>query len=138
MDLGKPHVTSAFDTLFGKNLPHILENIFFSLDYDTLNSCKRVNRTWRGLFVTARYKRELDEKLIEKKNYERKLFLASKRGNAEEVKRLISTHMLTVNFLVNFNMSIGDSESTPLIGACAEGHNEVIQILEVLHFNIQE
>ena len=125
MDLGKPFVPSAFNTLFRKNVPHILENIFFSLDYDSFNSCMRVNRTWRGLFGTARYSEKLDEKLIEKKICERKLFFASKDGNGEEVKRLINAHMLNVNF----RMPIRDSESTPLIGACAEGHNEVVQVL---------
>ena len=136
MDYGKTFVPSAFDTLFGKNVPHILEIIFFSLDYNSYNSCMRVNRTWRGLFGTARYSEKLDEKLIEKKIYERKLFDASRKGNAEEVKRHINAHMLTVNFrmpicdsgMVWYGIPY-DTESTPLIGACAEGHNEVVQVL---------
>ena len=114
---------SAFDTLFLRSVPHILEKIFFSLDYKSFKTCMSVNKTWRDLHATARYKKELAKMLIEKNNNEKKLYSASRDGNAEEVRRLIYTHMVNVNF------EMGQSQSTPLIEASKRGHNKVIRIL---------
>ena len=96
-------VPSAFDTFFTRNVPHILENIFFSLDYKSFKTCMRVNTAWRTLFSTARYQRKLEEKLREKMENEKKLFCASKDGKSEEVRRLINDYMVEVNFAVGQN-----------------------------------
>ena len=39
----------AFDKVLSKNVPHILEKIFFSLDYNSFISCQDVCNTWNGL-----------------------------------------------------------------------------------------
>ena len=39
----------AFGTLFTRNVPHILERIFLSLDYYSFNECLNVNKAWNGL-----------------------------------------------------------------------------------------
>ena len=45
-----------FDTLLTKYVPHILENIFFSLDYKSFKSCLQVNRKWKELIMSEAYK----------------------------------------------------------------------------------
>ena len=111
MEPGENGIPSAFDTLFKRNVPHILENIFFNLDYKSFTTCKNVNKTWKELFLTERYQRELKEKHIEKNKNEEKLYNATKEGNAEEIKRLICDHMVDVNF------EVGLHQLTPLIEA---------------------
>ena len=49
----------AFDTLFAKNVPHILEKIFLSLDHKSFRQCREVCQTWKKLLSTESYlKRE--------------------------------------------------------------------------------
>ena len=38
--------TSAFDLLFQRSVPHILEKIFLSLDYKTFKACHKVCAAW--------------------------------------------------------------------------------------------
>ena len=45
----------AFDTIFTKSVPHILEKIFFSLDYASYKSCCEVNKTWNDLLTSKWY-----------------------------------------------------------------------------------
>ena len=47
----------AFDTLFSKSVPHILEKIFFSLDYASFKNCLEVCSEWNGLLTTKQYQR---------------------------------------------------------------------------------
>ena len=123
MELGESCDPSAFDTLFERNVPHILENIFFSLDYKSFKTCMVVNKTWRELLTTARYQKELKEMLIEKTKNEEKLHFASEEGEAEEVRRLVHNHAVDVNF------EMGQDQRTPLIEAAREGHAEIVKTL---------
>ena len=45
-----------FVTLFSTNFPHIFENIFFSLDYDSYKNCMKVNSEWADVLTSERYK----------------------------------------------------------------------------------
>ena len=45
----------AFDKLFTKSVPHILEKIFFSLDFKSFNTCMDVSKTWRDLLTSDSY-----------------------------------------------------------------------------------
>ena len=123
MDLGKNYDPCAFDTLFRINVPHILEKIFFSLDYKSFKKCKEVNKTWRGLLSTASYQKESEKIIIEEKKNGMKLGIAAHDGKTEEVRSLISSHNVDVNF------EYGKYYSTPLVEAAAKGHNEIVQIL---------
>ena len=78
MKMGGSSVTSAsFDTLFAKNVPHVLEKIFFSLDFKSFTTCMKVDTTWRDLLRTPRYEKELDRMRIERDNLEEKLYYAA-------------------------------------------------------------
>ena len=43
------------NALFSKNVPHILEKIFFSLDYESYKICLEVNSEWKELLTSERY-----------------------------------------------------------------------------------
>ena len=47
--------SSAFDKLFNTNVPHVLEKIFFSLDYESFKACHEVCRGWKELLSTANF-----------------------------------------------------------------------------------
>ena len=121
---------ASFDTLFAKNVPHVLEMIFFSLDFKSFKTCMKVDTTWRDLLGTPRYEKELDRMRIEKDDNEARLYSASKQGDAEEVKRLIYNHMVDVNFKMKiYEPRPPTFNTSPLAAASHNGHNEVIQIL---------
>ena len=40
---------SHFEILLRRNVPHILENILFSLDYESFKACFEVSSTWHNL-----------------------------------------------------------------------------------------
>ena len=70
MAADKTTVFGYFQPLFNKNVPHILEKIFFSLDYDSFISCQDVCNTWNGLFSSALYNTRSKKLLFEKNKRE--------------------------------------------------------------------
>ena len=74
MDAGKSTVPSNIDILFKKYVPHILEKIFFSLDYESYKRCIKVNSTWKNLLQSESYQRKAkalfhDQISEEERNY---------------------------------------------------------------------
>lgn len=66
--------TYGFDTLFNElNVPHILENIFFSLDYDSFKACQKVNSVWKQCLSSDKYQSKSKEMLMEKEKNEENL-----------------------------------------------------------------
>ena len=125
MEAGEPACTFyGFDTLLSKNVPHILEKIFFALDYESFKTCHEVSRTWNELLTSAsfvtRAKNEFYEDILED---EKKLFTASVEGDAEEVERLL------LSGIVDVNCRGGYYSSTPLYEAADRGNTDVVQLL---------
>ena len=88
----------GFSTLFIKSVPHILEKIFFSLDYKSFKTCTEVNNAWKELLTSESFivrGRELFQDEILKD--EKTLLDASERGESDRVRRLLSTGMVDVN-----------------------------------------
>ena len=48
----------AFDMLFTRSVPNILEKIFLSLDYNSFKACLEVSKAWKGLLVSESFKRK--------------------------------------------------------------------------------
>ena len=148
----------AFDILFTKNVPHILEKIFLSLDYESYKKCLKVKNTWKDLLTSEAYQRK--GKLVyhdDISNDAKKLWHDSQRGNTEKVRELLSTGMMDVNFwagyvsrrfgetalLFHFSVvKIGGEESfhgslkmrsrlysSPLYEAADNGHGAVVELL---------
>ena len=59
----------TFTPLFNKNVPHILETIFFYLDYDSFIASRWVCLTWYKLLFSKKYKKKLREKRLKKIGY---------------------------------------------------------------------
>ena len=117
-------VPCGLEDLFSRGMWHILEKIFFSLDYKSYKKCLGVNKVWHELLTSESYQRKgksvfHDELLKE----EHKLHDAMYHGDAHEVRRLISTKMLDVNCVKGWDAS------TPLSEAACNGHYEIIQLL---------
>ena len=114
----------AFDMFFTRNVPHILEKIFFSLDYESYKTCLEVSNDWIELLTSESYRRKAktmfkNEILKDEKN----LWKAARDGKIEEVTRLLSGGMLDIN-CVN-----GSSAATPLWHASYNGHKNVAILL---------
>ena len=132
---------SPFDSLFSKNVPHILEKIFFSLDYESFKNCLQVSKDWKEQLASELFQRKgksvFNEELFLD---EGKLIKASRDGIQDEVKRLLSSVMLDVNCKYGprsckdgprgpGSTSLRWPGSTPLHQAAFYGRNFVVQIL---------
>ena len=74
MEAGKSVGQCAVEMLFSRNVPHILEKIFFSLDYESFQTCFKVNSAWNELLSSESCQRKSNKMLIEKYQDEKKLF----------------------------------------------------------------
>ena len=117
----------AFDTLFDKHVPHILEKIFFYVDYEAFKTCLEVNSSWNGLLKSDSFQKKAkilfrDEILKD----ERKLMQASEKGITEEVRRVLSGGFVDVNYK---SLHCESLNFTPLSIAALRGRNDVVQLL---------
>ena len=125
MAKGKVAGLGTFDTLFNKSVPHILEKIFSSLDYDSFMMCRKVCKVWYELLSTQSYKK-ITEKLKEKKEEnEERLCLAASNGNVEEI-----TYLLSEGVDINCNrFKEKKFRLTPLHFAALRRHQDVVRLL---------
>ena len=96
---------SAFGKLFKTYVPHILEKIFFSLDYESFKVCHEVCEAWNGLLSNELMKEKAKKILMENGD---KLRHATEEGNADEVRGFLSAGMVDVdvNELDNYHFPI--------------------------------
>ena len=127
----------GFDTLLTKNVPHIIEKIFLSLDYQSFKRCQVVSNKWSQLLTSDSLKAKA--KSVFYGEISEELFDAcigecdhddcdcesecdhgdiECEGNADEVKRLLSSGMVDVNCMMSLDIG-GDGvcERTPLNAA---------------------
>lgn len=126
MSGGESSGSCAFDTLFKMQVPHILEKIFLSLDYDSFKECMEVNSTWKALLKSESYLKKgkalFREEISEDVD---QLFDASKLGRTDEVRSILSSGMVDVDtggqsaYLVR----------APLHLAAMNGHADVVKVL---------
>ena len=115
----------AFDVLFTKSVPHILEKIFLSLDYDSFKKCINVSKVWNELLTSETFKRNAKYVFQEEiGNEQKKLFNDTCDGNTEGVRKLLSNWMLNVNNWIS--PAFG---STLLHMPAQNGHKDVVQLL---------
>ena len=115
--------TSSSYVLFTKNVPHILEKIFLSLDFESYKTCLEVSSTWKRLLTSESItKRAKDVFHDDIQKDQKKLYHASGEGNAKEVKRFLFPGMLDVNCIVR-------AYGTPMCMASSWGHSNVVQLL---------
>ena len=110
---------TGFDKLLNKNVPHILEKIFLSLDYDSFMKCHKVCNAWSELLGTESFKKRSkalyqDEMVVD-------LFKATVAGNIKEVTRLLA---------IGININVIKDHSTPLMMAVStRSHIDVVKLL---------
>ena len=120
MEAQKTMGQCGFDKLFTKSVPHILEKIFFSLDYASFKTCMEVNTVWHELLTSESLKR-LGKSMF-REDIERELWHAVGLGNEQEVRRVLSCGMVDVNCTDKNNC-------TPLLFAVEKGFKDVVQLL---------
>ena len=122
----------AFNILLKRNVPHILEQIFFSLDYESFKKCLEVNKYWKEFLRSVLFQKKTTfvyEKGI--RNDEKKLIDTSKAGNADEVGRLLSSGLVDVNCLSIESVRVYRKiyRVTPVCAAARMGHINVVKLL---------
>ena len=110
-----------FDKLFTKSVPHVLEKIFFSLDYASFEKCSVVSVAWNE-FLTSRRIQKLG-KYVFRKEIERKLWRQLKYDNTSEILKIISSGMVDVNCKDDVY------QWTPMHCAAYNDNKKVVQIL---------
>ena len=126
--------TSAFGILTSISVPHILEEIFFSLDYVTFKSCMQVNTVWRNLLRSEQYQSRAKSKYDEE--IERELMMASSTGHLKRVKLILSIFMVDIDYIgkIQVRTRLVDRiytvhQPTFLCQASLGGHIDVVNFL---------
>ena len=89
----------AFNQLMTKNVPHILEKVFLSSDYQSFKNCLKVNNEWRGLLTSERFMSEAKSTFeSDISEDEKKLLIAARQDNSQDIERLLSSGLVDVNF----------------------------------------
>ena len=113
---------SPFDKIFTRNVPHILETIFFYLDYESYLKCMGVRNTWKKILLSDSFKKRAKKLYMpEILKDEEKLRYLSFTGNSDAVYKIISCGLVDVN-------SENERGMTPLLYALV-GPDEVIKML---------
>ena len=132
MAQGKNSNLGAFGKVFDKNVPHILESIFFSLDYDSFMVCHDVCSAWKYLFTSDSFKDGAVKLLAEKIRLEEMLYNSVESGNIEEVNHLLS---IRVDPNCRTLVEYWNSGITPLYQAAFLGHKDIVKALIVAGAN---
>ena len=133
--------TSAFDLLFQRSIPHILEKIFLSLDYKTFKACHKVCAAWAETLASKPFRKKAISVYAEKASLDQdllmdviKLCIAMVSRNTERMRQLIACEIFRkacVNPLTLVKTQIGRSQFSvaPLHYAAGYGHADVVKVL---------
>ena len=121
MDAEETMDLCAFDKLFKVNVPHILEKIFFYLDLDSFLNCSKVNKDWKQLLASEAFRKK--GKTVYHKAISKKVWFAARDGYDENVRTLLSTGMVDVNYRWYAFLA------TPLHIAVRRGQTKVVHLL---------
>ena len=121
-----------FDRLITKNVPHIHEKIFFSLDYESFKKCLEVSKSWNDLLTSEHFLRMGKSLFCE--DIQNDILLAVEEGNVAMARRVLSTFMVDINFIRRFTSQgvvshFKAGKVSPLMLAALHGHNDVAQLL---------
>ena len=119
--------------LFTKNIPHVHEKIFLSVDYASLKSCQRVCKAWRELLTSEPFQRKVESVYPEEVKRERilreeNLLRFAKEGDEEKVGFLLAIGV-DPNCKITIIKIYGEDKCMPLIEAAGGGHAGVVRLL---------
>ena len=113
--------------LFTNNVPHIFEEIFLHLDSQTFKNCRVVCKSWNDILSRESFRRKAVKILTENN---RKLWCASKRGNIDEVKRILLKGMVEIdNHRDKYCVGSSLCYATSLKIASCHGNKNVVHLL---------
>ena len=118
---------NGFDLLFAKNVPHILENIFFSLDYVSFKTCYKVSKVWDEFLSSQSCQKLLEKMLMKKNKNEKKLRAALFTRNFQKSSKLVK--LISNAGWIDFNSLKLWNQGTPLMDAIFRGHKDVVKVL---------
>ena len=126
--MGEIKVPCTFETLFAKNVPHILETIFFSLDLRSFEKCQEVSNSWRDFLRSESFQKKAKSVAESQsvKDEEEKLYNASCDGEAGMAQKHLSSPWVNVNCMPYSGVL---ANSAPLHIASRKGHKDVVKIL---------
>jgi len=146
MDTASP---CQYGALLPSNFPHIMEQIFLLMDYESFKICFEVCKPWRELLMSDSLQRKAKHAfsayiVVE----EEKLVWAARHGKTELIKKLLSTKLLDINCSrypaiisqLDDDYDEDDEEnddddyrlydrSTPLFEAVDNGHADAVGLL---------
>ena len=108
---------SAFNKLFKTDVPHILEKVFFSLDYESYKKCHEVCKAWNRLLSSQPNINKARKMLMENGQ---KLKKAKEEDNKNEFRRVLSMGMVDVNC---------EGKEKYLSWAVMRGHHTIVKEL---------
>ena len=120
---------NAFDKIFARSVPHIVEKIFLSLDLETYRNCCYVCKAWNDTLSSESFDQKA-EKILAENN--RKLMDASLDDDTDEVKMILSQGMVDVNYedLRNCpDINTNGCSATPLKNASSFGNKAMVELL---------
>ena len=116
---------SAFDILLKRNVPHILEAIFLSLDYVSFKRSLKVSRAWSKVLGTKMFLKRAKSIYAKGIRSDKKTIMeALLKGDAVSASSLLSG---LISMGVNIDFSI--AYVTPLHRACEKGLKDVVKLL---------
>ena len=86
---------SSLKIFFITNVPHVLEKIFFSLDYESFKICLEVSKFWHDLMTSERF--QILGKSFFQEEIKRDFWQAADNRSSSEVKRILSVFMVDLN-----------------------------------------
>ena len=129
MESGK-YISSSpcsFDVLFSKNVPNILEKIFFSLDFESFKSCIVVSLPWHELLTSVSYRTKGKSVFqIEISKDQLKFLVAVEYNDIGHTKMLLLSRMLDVDCVIRSHI---DLPCTPLQYAAKRGNIDLAKLL---------
>ena len=117
---------SDFNKLFNSNVPHIIERIFLSLDYQTFKNCHQVCNAWNEVLSIESFQNKA-EMLLSENNL--KLCRASTEGNLYEVRRILSHGMVDFNSVLQWHIIENITRNSTTHMGTIYGHKDVLYLL---------
>ena len=104
---------SPFDKLFTRNVPHIYEKIFLSLDYYSFKSCLMVNKKWNQVLTSESFQK------MGKSSFNVWLIYAAMYGHRDMVQLLLRLGAEADKGLYTYDVSKNFELSDPLLLVCS-------------------
>ena len=107
-------------------MPHILEAIFFSLDYESYKVCLNVSMVWKSMLTSKAFQKKGESVFHKDILLEQlKLQQSAQNGNKDVVINLLSTGMLDIDCGSTWNRW----SLSPLGLAAYSGHKDMVELL---------